>query len=198
MSTLQPSAPVGTSQAEVRTNALRVGSRLMLGANVSVQLSFLFAYLYLRASNNNGMWRPMGVDAPPIALAVVSLLLTLAAFAAAWLCASALVRRPERAATGLLGGAVLVSLVCLVVRLIQLTHLGWTPAQGAYVDVSILWFFVIAAEVFVGYLWLLKLAAGQWRGTVPATAMSVRAAAEYWAFLAALAIGVFLLVQFVT
>ncbi len=183
----------------VRSRSLILGSRLMLGANLTAQLSFLFAYLYLRANNNNSMWHPDGVSPPPIGLAVTVLVLQVAAFAIVWGASSALSRQP--AASGfvrMLELGLIVGVACLAFRLFQITHLGWIPAQGTYVDVSILWFFFLAAEVFIGVLWLIKMLSGQMRRTVPVTVADLRSAAEYWAFVTVVSLGVFLLVQYVT
>jgi hypothetical protein len=38
-------------------------SYLLAGATAFFFVSFLFAYFYLRALNNGGMWKPTGVDA---------------------------------------------------------------------------------------------------------------------------------------
>jgi len=53
---------------------LALNSRMMLAANTTLQLTFLFAFLYLRANNFGGMWHPSGVSAPPEVLALVALL----------------------------------------------------------------------------------------------------------------------------
>ena len=183
----------------VRSHSLILGSRLMLGANLTAQLSFLFAYLYLRANNNNGMWHPDGVGPPPIGLGVAVLLLQVATFAIVWAASSALSRRPGPSGlVRMLQLGLVLGLACLGFRLFQITHLGWTPDKGTYVDVSILWFFFLAAQVFIGVLWLIKLLSGQMRHTVLVTVADLRSAAEYWAFVTVVSIMVFLLVQYVT
>ena len=92
----------------------------------------------------------------------------------------------------------ILGVACLAFRLFQITHLGWTADQGTYVDVSILWFFFLAAQVFIGVLWLIKLLSGQMRRTVLVNVADLRSAAEYWAFVTVVSFLVFLLVQYVT
>ena len=183
----------------VRSHSLLLGSRLMLGANLTAQLSFLFAYLYLRANNNNGMWHPDGVGPPPIGLAVAVLGLQIATFAIVWAASSALSRKPGASGfVRMVQLGLILGVACLAFRLFQITHVGWTPDKGTYVDVSILWFFFMAAQAFIGVLWLIKLLSGQMRRTVLVTVADLRSAAEYWAFVTVVSIVVFLLVQYVT
>ena len=72
-----PASPTGltvTDHGGGGDQTFTLTSRLVLAANTTLQLTFLFAYLYLRANNFNGMWHPSGVSAPPEVLALVALL----------------------------------------------------------------------------------------------------------------------------
>ena len=199
MTTLPQTPAIHEPDPAVRSHSLILGSRLMLGANLTAQLSFLFAYLYLRANNNNGMWHPDGVGPPPIGLAVTVLALQVAAFAIVWAASSALSRQPSASGfVRMLEVGLTLGVACLAFRLFQITHLGWTADQGTYVDVSILWSFFLAAQVFIGVLWLIKLLSGQVRRTVLVNVADLRSAAEYWAFVTVVSFMVFLLVQYVT
>ena len=42
----------------------RIGFGLVAGATIMFFLGFVFAYFYLRSLDNNGLWRPAGVDPP--------------------------------------------------------------------------------------------------------------------------------------
>ena len=48
--------------AEPTARILFIGTRLFLAADAFVFLAFLFAYVYLRALDTNGMWHPSGID----------------------------------------------------------------------------------------------------------------------------------------
>jgi heme/copper-type cytochrome/quinol oxidase subunit 3 len=199
MTTLPQTPAVHEPDPAVRSRSLILGSRLMLGANLTAQLSFLFAYLYLRANNNNGMWHPDGVGPPPIGLALTVLGLQVVAFAVVWAASASLSRDPSASGfVRMLEVGLVLGVACLAFRLFQITHLGWTADQGTYVDISILWLFFLAAQVFIGILWLIKLLSGQMRRTVLVNVADLRSAAEYWAFVTVVSIGVFLLVQYVT
>lgn len=60
------------------TGNLTIGSRLISSATAFVFMSFLFAFLYLRAVNSNGLWRPKGVS-PVQGWGIAVLVLTIAA-----------------------------------------------------------------------------------------------------------------------
>src|ERR1700738_2997570 len=123
MTTLQQN-PAGTEpDPAVRSRSLILGSRLMLGANLTAQLSFLFAYLYLRANNNNGMWHPDGVGPPPLGLALTVLLLHVAAFVVVWAASASLTRRPGASGfVRMLEVGLILGVACLAFRLFQITH----------------------------------------------------------------------------
>src|SRR5580704_7695712 len=90
-----PASPTGLTaveHVEGGDQTLGLASRLVLGANTTLQLTFLFAYLYLRANNFGGMWHPSGVSAPPEVLALVSLLVPVVALVALWAVSRAIAR----------------------------------------------------------------------------------------------------------
>ncbi len=115
-------------------------TRLWSSAVVFFFVSFLFAYLYLKSLNVNGMWHPAN-ETPPTALgtiAIVAVLLAMVVHAAA-------ARRVRSAgAAGYVGPAALalvLLLVASVVEIWQLPALGFGFGDSAY------------ASVFVGWTW---------------------------------------------
>jgi heme/copper-type cytochrome/quinol oxidase subunit 3 len=75
-------APIA-SELEARNQS--TAGRLFVAADAFLFLGFLFAYLYLRALNNNGMWNPKGENPSGamgvtvlVAVAVAAVLLTVA------------------------------------------------------------------------------------------------------------------------
>jgi hypothetical protein len=183
---------------EQRDRSLLLAQRLMFFANISIQLSFLFAYLYLRANNYDGGWNPNPDSPAPMAGWIAVLVTQVVAVAAVWAAALPARRGDTRVRVNALIIALVASLVGIGVRVFQLTHTNWEPSDGTYVDVSVLWMAVVAAEVTVGAAWLLRLVMGQVRRTVAATTADLRAVSEYWLAVSVITLGVFLLVQFVT
>jgi heme/copper-type cytochrome/quinol oxidase subunit 3 len=58
------SDPAGARADDIRqlSGNINVGARLMASATAFVFMSFLFAFLYLRAVNSHGLWRPKHVE----------------------------------------------------------------------------------------------------------------------------------------
>ena len=81
-----PAPPDSPSVDEVAggERTLVFGSRLVMAANTTLQLSLLFAFLYLRANNFGGMWHPSGIGTPPQVLALVALAFPLVGLVALW------------------------------------------------------------------------------------------------------------------
>lgn len=192
------SVRIAGEEEGARARSLLVGSRLMLAANTTLQLTFLFAYLYLRANNFGGMWRPGGVGTPApaisamvLAVPVVTALLLSAAVGVAG-------RGQRTQFTRIFGFAILLGLATVAVRVYQLYHTGWSLNQGTYVDVSVIWLAVIVAEYVIGALWIIAMYNGHVRRTVPASPAHVRTLFEYWLYVTVVAFAVFALIQFVT
>ncbi len=200
-----PTSVPTEGEPPVYARTLVTGGRLLIAANVGLQLTVLFAYLYLRANNFGGQWRPSGIG-PPNAVAVAAMIVPFASVVLLWAAA-----RPSRGGlartgvTALLAGSLLVALLTVGLRVYLQYHLGWfiydsnsDTYGGGYVDVSTFWYALMLAEFALGLFWVASLYAGQARRTVPATPAQLRAAFEYWAFVSIVALGVFALVQFVT
>ena len=87
MSEASPTGLTVIDEVEGGGHTLLFSSRLVMAANTTLQLSLLFAFLYLKANNFGGMWHPSGVGTPPQVLALISLafpLVTLLALSAVW------------------------------------------------------------------------------------------------------------------
>jgi hypothetical protein len=178
--------------------SLLVGSRLMLAANTTLQLTFLFAYLYLRANNFGGMWRPDGVGTPALPVAVPLFVIPVVAAGMLWLARGAAGRTGERSAfSWIFSAALLVGLATVALRVYQLYHTGWSLDQGAYVDVSVVWLAALLALFIIGCLWMVSMLSGHLRKTVPVSRAQVQSVLEYWVFVTATAVGVFALLQYV-
>src|SRR5262252_8683884 len=100
--------------------ALFVGVRLFLAADAFLFLAFLFAYLYLRALDSNGMWHPPGID-PSLGLGLATTVVVVVTAVAAYLA-------PRRPGTQL-GWVVVGGLtVAAVLAAVQLFDPGFSPS----------------------------------------------------------------------
>ena len=130
--------PLEAEPPELLTRTLATGAHLMAGATAFFFLSFLFAYVYLRSLNSDGLWHPKGVD-PPVGLGTaVAVLLVLCAVAVR------LALMDERAGrNGPRNAKLAVALGCgvaaAVLQVIVWGQAGFGPADGGYASVFIGW-----------------------------------------------------------
>lgn len=184
-----------------QARTLTVGSRLMLGANTTLQLTFLFTFFYLRANNFGGGWNPSGVGPPPEVLVLIALLVPVVALVALWAVSNA---RARGAASSAVNGLLWLSLAFIVltcaIRIFLMYQFGsaWNLQNGTYVDVSVVWYGVILAEFIIVGLWSMALVMGHVRGTSPITSAQARALVEQWSYITVVAFAVYALVEFVT
>jgi heme/copper-type cytochrome/quinol oxidase subunit 3 len=117
---------------DVMARTAGVAGQLFAAATAFFFLSFLFAYVYLRALNVGGQWRPKGLDAP-VALGGVFCALVVASAVAVLLARSADARK-----LGLAAGLVL-GIGALGVQIVEWSSLGFGPGDGAYASVFVGW-----------------------------------------------------------
>ncbi len=168
----RPASPTGLTVVRGcrgRRSDLSLSSRLVLAANTTLQLTFLFAFLYLRANNFGGMWHPSGVSAPPEVLALVALLVPWSRCSRCGRSAGACIaaRRPTRSLNGLLWLALAFVVLTGAVRILMMYQFGWDLQNGTYIDISTVWYGVILAEFIMVGLWTMSLVMGHVRGTPP-------------------------------
>ncbi len=192
------SVTVAGDEARPHARSLLVGTRLMLAANTTLQLTFLFAYLYLHANNFGGMWRPEGVGTPALPIAVTLIVVPLVAAGLLRLALGVAGRTEEWSAFSvILSAALFVGLASVALRVYQLYHTGWSLDQGAYADISMVWLAALLALFIIGCLWMVSMLSGHLRRTVPVSKAQAQSVLEYWVFVTATAVGVFALVQYV-
>src|ERR1035441_7969131 len=127
MSEASPTGLTVIDETEGGGHTLIFSSRLVMAANTTLPLSLLFAFLYLRANNNGGMWHPSGVGTPPQLLALIALafpvigILVLAAVSS-----TVSKERGSSAIPGLLGLALLVAILTGAVRILLMYQFNWT------------------------------------------------------------------------
>jgi hypothetical protein len=200
MSEVSPTGLTAVDDVSGGGRTLIFSSRLAMAANTTLQLSLLFAFLYLRANNFGGMWHPSGVGTPPQVLALIALAFPIVGVLALWAVWSAVSQARESSAiSGLLWLAFLAAVLTGAVRILLMYQFNWTlNSAGTYADVSTLWYAVLLAE-FIGFAaWLLSLVMGHVRGTDPLSSAHARAILEQWTYITGVSIAVYLLVQYVT
>jgi hypothetical protein len=199
MSDVSPTGLTVMDDVEGGGRTLVFTSRLVMAANTTLQLSLLFAYLYLRANNFGQMWRPSGVNPPPEALALTGLAFPVITLVALWAVYNAVSKaRDSRSINGLLWLAVLCAVITGTIRIVLMYQFNWElDSAGTYAAITTLWYAVVLSEFILVGLWLLSLTMGHVRGTDRLSASRARAVLDQWTYITGLSIAVYLLVQFV-
>jgi heme/copper-type cytochrome/quinol oxidase subunit 3 len=151
---------------ELERRIVHLGSILFAAATAFFFIAFLFAFLYLRALNSNGLWgagKPHHHVHASLGLGIAILVCVLAGVAAT---RAAIVLpamwRPAAAATLLLG------LAAIALQCAQWATLGFGPGDGGYASVYLGW---------TGFFTIFLLGAMYWLETIFATAVRTRAGA---------------------
>jgi hypothetical protein len=200
---MSDASPTGLSvidETQGGGHTLLFSSRLVMAANTTLQLSLLFAFLYLRANNFGGMFHPSGVGTPPQVLALIALAFPVVGALALWAVWSAVSQARESSAiSALLWLAFLAAVLTGAVRILLMYQFNWTlNSAGTYADVATLWYAVLLAEFIGVTAWLLSLIMGNLRGTDPLGPSHARAIVEQWTYITGVSIAVYLLIQYVT
>jgi len=151
---------------EVERRIAHLGSILFAAATAFFFIAFLFAFVYLRALNSNGLWgagKPHHHVHASLGLGIailVCILVSVAAVGAVRLAPAFWL--PAASATLLLGLAA-VALQCW-----QWAHLGFGPGDGGYASVYLGW---------TGFFTIFVFGAVYWLETIVATAVRTRAGA---------------------
>jgi len=128
-------------------------SYLLAGASAFFFISFLFAFFYLRALNNNGMWKPSGVDASVgWGTAVVACYVVSALLVRLGLTDHQALRRDRWRVMGL--AALLVGVAGLVLQVIAWPQQSFGPADGGFASVYFGWTAFIFLFVLGAMIWL--------------------------------------------
>jgi heme/copper-type cytochrome/quinol oxidase subunit 3 len=179
---------------------LGVGIRLWAGATVFFFLGPFFAYLYLRALNSLDQWRPEGID-PPQFLGAAIMVLAVASSIALALAARAFGGAAHGRWLPLGWLALGLGLGSVALQVVEYFRLGFGPMDGGYASVFAAWTGLTALFTLGTMVWLETLLAyglrvrGRASGAEddprsPSSLIAPRlsALAFYWAFVAALAV----------
>jgi heme/copper-type cytochrome/quinol oxidase subunit 3 len=151
-------ADVGAESPAVRRargiRALDVAARLMAGSTAFFFLSFLFAYFYLRALNQEHMFRPAGIK--PTAGLGVAFVVCIIVSAGLGLLA---LRRQRSDSPGWVMPAtvaVVLGLAAVALQCIEYTVPKWGPTNGSYASIYLGWtaFFALFVLMTMYWLWI--------------------------------------------
>ena len=199
-----PAAVVYQTDENTQRRTFLVGIRLFLAANTMLMGALLFAYLYLRANNNAGMWRPDGIaDLSSVPMGII-LLLQLACLVAVFAALAAGRRGGSVRGIGVI--ALLLALAAGGMRVWYQYNLGdhptdppgWVISNGTYTAVTEMWLGILIVEILVGVLWLFTIVLPGPRSAHPLVAVRhLRGFAEFWGYMLVLSTFVFLLARLV-
>jgi heme/copper-type cytochrome/quinol oxidase subunit 3 len=140
---------------------LSSAGHLLASATAFFFLAFVFAYFYLRALNNAGLWRPKHVDPSQTLGALVMVGVVAVAALLRWGLTDH--RAARRSAWRIKGAlALTIGIAVIVLQVVEWTTVGFGPADGGY------------ASVFVGWtaFWVLVLVCALfWLETTLATSL---------------------------
>ncbi len=191
---------------EWQPRAIWVGARLLCGAITFFFVSFVFAYFYLRALNNNNSWT-IGPVHPSegLGLAIVALYLV----GAVIFRLSARRAEVDELAAGVI--TVLFTLAAVVLQFFEYTKLDFGAASGGYAAVFFGWTATYAVVALMGIYWVEVQVASLWRvrregktreTEVPTSedallAAGIEASSFYWAYFVAFGVVAYIILYIV-
>lgn len=193
-----------TDPVEADVRIATVGGYLAAAACAFFFVAFLFAFLYLRALNTNGLWgggKPHHHVHAALTVGVIVLVCVLAAAALSRLALTELRAQARPLWRGAAAGALALGLVAVAVQCWQYADLGFGPGDGGYASVYLGWTGFFTIFLFGAMLWVETLLAGS-RRDEPATRTQL--AADFGAYslvitmLALVEIAAFILLYVVT
>jgi heme/copper-type cytochrome/quinol oxidase subunit 3 len=173
--------PTAADSAELEARNQSTAGRLFVAADAFLFLGFLFAYLYLRALNNNDMWNPHGQN-PSGAMGVVVLVLVVVSAALLQVGAGRMASAGPAAFRAPAAAALALGLVATVLAGSQLFRPGFSPSHaGGFGSVFIGFTAFYFLHLIGGIYWLetqvVQRPSDILRGSVPPCLL-------YWWFLA--------------
>jgi heme/copper-type cytochrome/quinol oxidase subunit 3 len=148
-----------TEPPELQRRIVHLGSILITAATAFFFISFLFAFVYLRALNTNGLWsggKPHHHVHASLGLGIAILVCVLVGVAAVRVAQFVPARRPAAATAALPLGLAAIALQCW-----QWANLAFGPGDGGYASVYLGW---------TGFFTIFVLGAMFWLETIVVTA----------------------------
>jgi heme/copper-type cytochrome/quinol oxidase subunit 3 len=179
----QPPSYAETPELHERID--RVGFGLLAGSTIFFFVCFVFAYFYLRSLDNNGLWRPEGVNPPDGWGIVIVAAFVLSAASFGYAARAAGHGRGWVAASGI---ALALGLFGCAAQAVEYAHIPFGPESGGYASVFFGW---TALYVVVALLALYRVetifAAGLRNSDKPPPE-GFASGALYWALLTAIGV----------
>jgi heme/copper-type cytochrome/quinol oxidase subunit 3 len=173
---------------DVQRRNVWIGARLLAGATIMFFVTFVFAFFYLRSLNDNGNWRPAGVDAPQAYGAAIVALFVLSAVSFGFAARRAVGGHRWLAPAG---ASLALGLAACVVQGFEYAHLGFSPTDGGWASVFFGWTSLFVVFVLMAMYWVEILFAEGLRGRSGSPAVlpiGVGDAAFYWGLLAGIGV----------
>jgi heme/copper-type cytochrome/quinol oxidase subunit 3 len=146
--------PTAEDTADLVARDKSTGGRLFVAADAFLFMGFVFAYLYLRALNNNGMWNPKGEN-PSGAMGVVVLVAVIVTAAILTVAGRRLAAAGPAAYRAPAAAAVVTGLVATVLAGSQVFRPGFSPGHaGAFGSVFIGFMAFYFLHVLGGVYWV--------------------------------------------
>jgi|SRR6476659_8704136 len=145
----------GNTLLELEARNQSTAGRLFIAADAFLFLAFVFAYLYLRALDNNGMWNPHGQN-PSGAMGLVVLVLVIAAAALAQVGAGRLASSGPAAFRAPAVAALVVGLVATVLTASQVFRPGFSPSHAGGLGSVFIGFTAVYLVHLLGALYWLE------------------------------------------
>jgi heme/copper-type cytochrome/quinol oxidase subunit 3 len=146
--------PTASHTADLEARNQSTAGRLFVAADAFLFLGFVFAYLYLRALDNHGMWNPPGQN-PSGAMGAVVLVLVIATAALVHLASQRMSASGPAAFRAPAAAALVVSLAALVLVGSQVFRPGFSPSHsGGFGSVFIGFIAFYLVHVAGGVYWL--------------------------------------------
>ena len=150
-----PTVQIPVEPPELEARIVKVAAYMLAAAIAFFFISFLFAFLYLRALNTNGLWGGGKVGHHVHPALTVGIIVLVCVLASAGLVRLALmeIRAAARPLWRLACAAALaLGLVAVAVQCWQYTDLGFGPSEGGFASVYLGWTGFFAIFLFFGML----------------------------------------------
>lgn len=204
MTSAAPTVPIPAEEPELEARIVTIGAYLISAAMAFFFVAFLFAFLYLRALNTNGLWgggKPHHHVHAALTVGIVVLVSVLASVVLLRLALGEL-RAQARPAWRLAAlVALLLGLVAVGVQCWQYTDLGFGPGDGGYASVYLGWTGFFSIFVLGVMLWLEAVLASTRRADeLPRVSLQgdVASVSLVWTVLGLVEIASFILLYVVT
>jgi heme/copper-type cytochrome/quinol oxidase subunit 3 len=201
MSIEPATAPIPVEPPHVESRILSVGSYLLAAGVTFFFVAFLFAFLYLRALNSNGLWAGPKLHhhvSVPTGSGIAILVCVLASVGLVRLAVVELrgSGRPLWLPAG--AAALLLGLAAVAIQCWQYTDLGFGTEEGGYASVYLGWTGFFSIFAFGAMLWLeTNLLTARRNPTAVNPERDLSSFFVFWATLGAVEIAAFVLLYWV-